>query len=177
MIWMTADHHFGHANLIRLVGRPFASVGDMDDFLVKRWNERVGPGDVVYHLGDFALGGPKMAERYFSALNGAVRLVPGGHDRRWLMGADGLRWKVEVLPPLVTLEFPKLGSGKRPQVVVLCHYAMRTWDRSHHGSWMLYGHSHGKLPGLGRSLDVGVDCNGFAPFSLDEVAGRMAAWR
>ena len=32
------------------------------------------------------------------------------------------------------------------QDIVLCHYAMRVWQKSHYGAWMLYGHSHGTLP-------------------------------
>jgi hypothetical protein len=32
------------------------------------------------------------------------------------------------------------------QPIVLCHYAMRVWNRSHHGAWHLYGHSRGNLP-------------------------------
>ncbi len=32
------------------------------------------------------------------------------------------------------------------QPIVICHYAMRVWNRSHHGAWHLYGHSHGNLP-------------------------------
>ena len=51
---------------------------------------------------------------------------------------------------------------------------MRVWDRSHYGSWHLFGHSHGALPGYGLSLDVGVDCTGFKPISLEQVAEKMA---
>lgn len=63
--------------------------------------------------------------------------------------------------------------GGYPQVIVLCHYALRVWDRSHYGSWHLFGHSHGHLPGLGLSLDIGVDCHGYRPLSLAEVADNM----
>ena len=55
----------------------------------------------------------------------------------------------------------------------MSHYAHRTWDKSHHGSLHLYGHSHGTLPGVGRSMDVGVDStdmnSDFTPFLLDDV--------
>jgi calcineurin-like phosphoesterase family protein len=37
----------------------------------------------------------------------------------------------------------------------------------------LYGHSHGRLPGNSMSLDVGVDCRGFAPVRLDDIRRRM----
>jgi len=71
------------------------------------------------------------------------------------------------------LEFPDLGDSQHPQVIVLCHYAMRAWDRSHYGSWHLYGHSHGTLPGYGLSFEVAVDCWDFRPVGLDVMAARM----
>jgi len=57
--------------------------------------------------------------------------------------------------------------------MVLCHYAMRSWPKSHYGAWHLYGHSHGKLPMLGRSMDIGVDTHDFYPYSLDEISCIM----
>ena len=50
--------------------------------------------------------------------------------------------------------------------IVLCHYAMRVWNKAHNGSLMLYGHSHDSLPGNSQSLDVGVDCWGMQPVAL-----------
>ena len=73
----------------------------------------------------------------------------------------------------MSLKLPGLGVGGYPQVIVLCHYALRVWDRAHYGSWHLYGHSHGQLPSLGLSLDVGVDCHGYRPLNLVEVGDRM----
>ncbi|HJQ13673.1 MAG TPA: hypothetical protein VJ830_02910, partial [Anaerolineales bacterium] len=58
--------------------------------------------------------------------------------------------------------------------IVLCHYSMQVWDRSSHGSWHLFGHSHGKLTGVGMSFDVGVDCTEFMPLSLQMIAFRIA---
>lgn len=56
---------------------------------------------------------------------------------------------------------------------MLSHYAMRVWNKSHHQSIHLYGHSHGTLPGFGRSMDVGVDTNNLYPYHLDEIIDRM----
>jgi hypothetical protein len=57
------------------------------------------------------------------------------------------------------------------QPVVISHYAMRVWNRSHHGAWQLYGHSHGNLPDTSTSLsmDVGVDTHDFRPWHFDEI--------
>lgn len=60
-------------------------------------------------------------------------------------------------------------NGRR---IILSHYAHRVWNKSHHGSYHLYGHSHGTidLKPYGRSMDVGVDTHPeFRPYSLAEV--------
>ena len=60
------------------------------------------------------------------------------------------------------------------QQLVLCHYAMRVWPGQHQGAIQLYGHSHGNLPGTATSCDVGVDCWGFAPVSIEDIKRRLA---
>jgi calcineurin-like phosphoesterase family protein len=61
-------------------------------------------------------------------------------------------------------------------LIVMCHYAMRVWNRSHRGAWMLYGHSHGSLPDDpgALSIDVGVDCHDYTPISHDDIGRIMA---
>ena len=173
--WFTADTHFGHANVIRYCDRPYNSLSEMDNALVANWNQVIRPNNVVYHLGDFTLRGQKQANAYFSRLNGRISVVPGGHDKRWASKKE-YRSKsghpVVILPPLITikLQIPRLSQS---QIIVLCHYAMRVWDRSHYGSWHLYGHSHCNLPKHLKSLDVGVDCWNYFPVSLEQVAGEI----
>ena len=174
-IWFTADHHFGHANIIGYTGRPFSSCEEMDEEMIRRWNIVVGRKDRVYHLGDFSLRSPAIAAVYWDRLAGHKFLVPGGHDR---LPKEPSQWPVEILPPLVTV------NVGRP--IVLCHYPMLSWDRSHYGVAHFHGHCHGTIgkvtprgdlqspPGQksGRRLDIGVDCWAFAPVSLD---GALAA--
>lgn len=174
MICLAADHHFSHDNIRRFTNRPFSSVEEMDSHLISAWNEAVGPDDTVYHLGDFTLG--RGAQRYLSCLNGHIKVVPGGHDKRWIRGRSQY-YNVEILPPLYTLEIPQEGK-KWPLVIVLCHYALRVWDRSHYNSWHCFGHSHGRLPPIGKQLDVGVDSAAkilgeYRPFSLVEIREIM----
>ena len=56
-VFFTSDTHFSHATIIKFCQRPFKDVSHMNDELVQRWNEVVGPDDIVFHLGDFAWGG------------------------------------------------------------------------------------------------------------------------
>src|ERR1700745_301785 len=63
------------------------------------------------------------------------------------------------------------------QLIVLCHYALRVWNRSNRGSWHLSGHSHGRLPQVANylSMDVGADTHDFCPWHFDEIKNRMSA--
>ena len=55
MIYYTADLHFHYALL--LPSRPFATVEEMDETLVKNWNTTVGSEDTVYLVGDIGWNG------------------------------------------------------------------------------------------------------------------------
>lgn len=180
--FFTSDTHFGHNNIIKYTQRPFANSREMDEAMIARWNEAVDERDTIYHLGDFSLSDAKFVEHIFPRLNGRIKVLGNHwhHDKRWIpQGFGKTRFvsaseiPVEILPPIVVLSFKHIRNKGRPQVIVLCHYAMAKWDRGHHGSWHLYGHSHGAYSNGGLSMDVGVDCNDFRPFSLEEVTERM----
>lgn len=120
----------------------------MNEFIIAQHNALVGKGDVVYHLGDFTFNG---RDRFLRRLKGSHVFLRGNHDHKRYKDPEVRYIKVE---------------GQR---IVLCHYAMRVWAESHYGSWQLYGHSHGTLPPVGKQLDVGVDTNGFKPYSFDDI--------
>lgn len=162
MMWFTSDTHFGHTKVIQYCSRPYATVDDMDDALIANWNGLVGLRDVVWHLGDFCFRtDPK---RYRDRLNGRIHLLWGNHDR-----------DRKALTPL----FDSVGDVHylryQGRKVFLSHYAHRTWPSSNHGSLHLFGHSHGDLASYGRSMDVGVDAQNYAPISIDAVIARLEA--
>jgi calcineurin-like phosphoesterase family protein len=171
--FFTSDTHFEDDYAISYFRRPFQSVEEMNAVMVERWNNMVTDDDMVYHLGDFTLKDLSHFTKWARQLNGNIRILPGSHDEPWLKDFVASE-KVQVLVPLVSLEFSEFGTAGQPQVIVLCHYSMQVWDRSNHGSWHLFGHSHGKLKGIGLSFDVGVDCTDFVPLSLDKVAEKMS---
>ena len=161
--WFTADTHFWHGGIIGLTGRPFASAEEMTEALIANWNARVAKGDWVYHLGDFAVRcGRERAQKTLNRLHGRKVLIRGNHDETRFATLEGWEEVHDLLPTTV--------EGQR---LVLCHYALRAWPGQHRGAWMLYGHSHGRLPGTRTSLDVGVDCWGYVPVSLAEIRQRL----
>ena len=54
-VFFTADTHYGHRAVVDYCHRPFVDEKEMDEAMIERWNAVVQPGDLVYHLGDFAL--------------------------------------------------------------------------------------------------------------------------
>ena len=158
--FFTADTHFGHENIIRYCDRPFSSVEDMDETMIENWNAVVGPGDHVWHVGDFAFS--DKPERYFRRLNGQKHLVLGNHDGARV---QGLGWA-----SVREMGFVRAGTTG----VWCCHYPMRTWPHAQHGAVHAFGHVHGALRDSRRSCDVGVDRWGFTPVTVEAMLARMA---
>ncbi|GAN46951.1 MULTISPECIES: metallophosphoesterase family protein [Methylobacterium] len=162
-LWFTADHHFGHANIIRFCHRPFADVAEMDEAMIERWNAVVEDRDEVWHLGDFAYRcGPNRQAEIFGRLHGrAIHLVRGNHDRG----------RTLALPWASVQHYAEIDANGR--LLVLFHYALRGWRGSRRGSLALHGHSHGALPNLPATCDVGVDVWNFRPVSLPEILRKI----
>jgi calcineurin-like phosphoesterase family protein len=195
--FFTSDTHLGHANIIKYANRPYYQPSDfdangewknfsikqqrareMDADLVKRWNSVVTNEDDVYHLGDFCFGDTGDAIGYINQLNfNKFYFIWGNHD-----SAMENLWKEYNKGGVANLQgrIIFLGNMKEIKVenqpIVLNHYAMRVWNRSHHGAWHLYGHSHGSLPDdpTSRSFDCGVDCHDLTPISFEQVSKLMA---
>ncbi len=82
-IWYTSDTHFNHKNILNLGdGRPFDTIEEHNETIVRNFNEVMGDDDLLVHLGDVALGPWPVGLSYVSRLPGVARcLVPGNHDR------------------------------------------------------------------------------------------------
>lgn len=79
-VFVIADTHFAHQNIIRYCNRPFATTEEMDAALIKNWNEMVSNHDVVIHLGDVGLGSKEYISNIIGKLHGKKILVMGNHD-------------------------------------------------------------------------------------------------
>jgi calcineurin-like phosphoesterase family protein len=157
MWFFTSDEHYNHSHIIKYCNRPFSSVEEMNEELIKRFNSKVKPQDVTIHAGDFSW---KDEKTFIECLNGTHIFLVGSHDH----------WLPDSAKHLYSGMFD---LGKDCQYIVVGHYAMRVWPRSHYNSWNLFGHSHGRLEPIGKQWDIGVDNNNFYPLSLDEITTIM----
>lgn len=73
-VFFTSDTHFNHTNIIRFCNRPFKDVSHMNETIISNWNRVVGPEDIVFHLGDFCLGGSTEWVNVLNRLNGKYTL-------------------------------------------------------------------------------------------------------
>jgi calcineurin-like phosphoesterase family protein len=175
--YFISDPHFGHKNIIKYANRPFTSVDEMDETIIKNWNGMIGKTDEVYLLGDVSLTNSERTNEILNELNGRLYLIKGNHEKS-VMSSKENRDRFEWIKDYYELKYEY--NGKR-NMIVMCHYAMRVWNKSHHGSYHLYGHSHDSLEyeQWGKSMDVGIDSAArifgeYRPFTFDEIDGILS---
>jgi calcineurin-like phosphoesterase family protein len=212
--FFTSDVHFLHANIIKYSARPFVKTCDKHDLfywettdaqklcqeckklsveyqtqeLIKRWNAKVGPNDLVYNFGDFIWTNDSNEWlEIFEQLNGKQRILVGNHDK-CIADKHGIAKTVETLDSNMC----KLLNGKlefiqnyheerfKNQWIVMFHFPIGSWHRQMYGAICTHGHTHGTYPYSwprsaqhGRIMDVGADCHDWAPVSLDEIHDIM----
>lgn len=163
----TRTSYFWHSKILEFSDRMnwFYSVQEMNERLIQNWNEFVKPGDLIYHLGDFAW---KDSEPILRRLNGQKFLIEGNHD------SDAKRFK-KYWAQITPMKYIKIGDKH----ITLNHFPMRSWNGSHFGYWHLHGHSHDNMKPYGKSFDIGVDTKQlpehkpFSPYSFDEIVAKM----
>lgn len=180
-IHFTSDTHFGHKNIVMGVTnwpeevrerscRKFETIEEMDEVLLERINETVKPGDTLYHLGDWSFGEFENVLAYRKRIRCRnVHLILGNHDHHIERNRAGIRGAFSSVTPYLEISYDK-------EHIIMCHYPFKTWNRGHHGSWMLHGHCHGNLSPdehNRKTLDVGIDTWDYRPYSFDEMKELM----
>ena len=142
MRYYIADLHFFHAALNdHMDYRGFASVEEMNEYMITKWNGKVRKNDDVIILGDLSWGNTEETNLLLKRLNGRLYLIQGNHD--WFlsnrdMDVSRFKW---IKP------YEELSDNKRK--VVLCHYPVmcdngqyRLDEKGNPKTYMLHGHVH-----------------------------------
>jgi calcineurin-like phosphoesterase family protein len=162
-IFLIADLHLGHANIIRYCSRPFlvSDVREMDHVLIKNWNYTISSQNYIYYLGDLRYGKDAVsALQYRQKLKGRITFIQGNHDDPEL-GAV----------PSVTLNYQGF-------TFLLVHdpaSAPKEFD-----GWIIHGHHHNNdlrhYPFIDfehRRINVCAEVIGYVPLSLTALCSIL----
>lgn len=179
--FLISDTHFGHEKTCTVFKRedgsplrPFASAEEMDEVMIRRWNDRVRPNDKVYHLGDVVINRKYL--HVLSRLNGDKVLIRGNHDI----------FKLEDY----TQYFRDVRGYDVKNGMILSHFPVHVESLGRFGV-NIHGHLHANRVKRMRGVDVKtgeilysdeidsryhsvcVEMTDFAPISLEEVYERI----
>ena len=176
-VFFVSDTHFGHTGVCRFVRndgvtklRPWDTAEEMDEFMVKAWNERVKPTDKVYHLGDVVIN--RKALGIMRRLNGDKVLIRGNHD---IFKDTDYRE-----------HFRELRAYHVMNGMILSHIPIHSESLGRFGV-NIHGHTHANrvmLPGFNGKItdivDVRYHCvcveqTDFAPILFEDVIKRIEA--
>lgn len=148
----------GHANIIKFCGRPFNSLEEMDNTIIKNFNSRIKDNDTIFHIGDFCFKIVEglTASDYISRLKGRHIFINGNHDNK---GRNGLKTHISKI---------YLHMGRKD--ICLVH-------KPNHADLdvplNLVGHVHEKwkikLVGNSILVNVGVDVWSYRPITFNEI--------
>jgi calcineurin-like phosphoesterase family protein len=175
MWYFSSDWHLGHENVIRFSKRPFSSVEQMDSAIIKNMISPLKRGDEFFFLGDLSWNIP-VGERFFYSL-------PEGVQFHWILGNhDYDKYLKPFEQYCASISTIKELKPAKDQLLVLCHYPMISFNKSHHNAWQLYGHHHRRPNGKdnlfpnfqGKRLNINLEFHDFKPLTLKDVEQHMA---
>lgn len=136
MNYFISDLHFYHENVIKFDKRPFNNVEEMNEILIKNWNEVVGRNDNIYVLGDFCWKTAQSQEynALLTRLKGHKHLIRGNHDPEHFSFEQQRYWA--SISDIKEIKYDK-------HHLILCHYPMPCFKADYNENcWMFYGHVH-----------------------------------
>lgn len=149
--FITSDSHFFHYGILEFEKRPFDTIEEMHEGLIKAWNSVVKKNDTVYHLGDFCFGTIHDWKSILEQLNGNIILIKGNHDKSKItkvLARDGFLKEYHPLGTLI----------KREGLLLhLSHYAMLLGARARNFS--IHGHLHSYETGYSNHINICIDGN------------------
>ncbi len=120
--------------------RPFATMDEMHNYMLSRWNAKITNGDTVYILGDVSMRGRCNALIALVAqLKGRKILIKGNHD-----DLSDLRYK-QLFNEITDYKEITDNFDGLAYKLVLSHFPILMWNGQHKGVIHLYGHTHNSV--------------------------------
>lgn len=219
--WLISDTHFDHNNILKYCGRTTymseqekkdyvrykeesvdfkvsdKSTNRMNHDIIGNINDRVGPKDILWHLGDWGFGDnwEKAVTEYRNRIVCEnIMFVFGNHD---YTDKRNLQCFSQCFDLVTVCIFQDGGfitgddvrwHWKKPgnTTITMCHYPLASWPRMERGTYHAYGHLHTNMeialnnfsPGR-KSVDVGVDniyklFGYYGPINLTQFKGLFS---
>jgi len=184
-VFFTSDPHFWHINVIKYDNRPFTTVEEMNETLIKNWNSVVKPGDVIHMVGDFGFMNMTEGTAITSRLNGFKILYLGNHDQHsnakylrmgfsMVLGEMVFRTNNKIFrishypykPSKLRQWWIKLKTGKN-YTKINKHSPIRNQE-----DWLLHGHTHSDSKLIDfkrREIHIGCYMWNYKPVSMEQI--------
>jgi calcineurin-like phosphoesterase family protein len=160
--FVISDTHFNHENIIQFCNRPFGSVGEMNECIIRNWNTVVNPDDTVYFLGDFS----RDNDGFLQELLGQKIFIRGNHDKQFSQFMYSYRKLIHRGISFLLIHDPGEVGRKR---------GIKT-----HKGWVIHGHLHNNEPLLyphfhpeNCSINVSVEMIDYTPVNLDTLCDTI----
>lgn len=186
-IWLTSDLHINHRSICRGVSlwddkagcRDFNNLDDMNLTLIDNINAVVQEDDILWHLGDFALGPKKLWPEFRLKIKCQnIYHIEGNHGADW--DKLGYKWFFKEIYGKQG-EYAIVHRKFHGQEFCMSHFPILSWDNKNRNAICVSGHSHGSMNKWisqhmpdSRLIDVGIDTHPeFRPYNVDEVIDIM----
>lgn len=156
-VFTISDLHLNHKNIIAYCNRPFniRNVLEMNTVLINNWNNVIKPDDLVFFVGDMALG---SSDKFIPKLNGHIFFIRGNHDKT--SDPDSLH--------------DSLGYSYKGIDFLFVHNPKDVPEEF--DGWVIHGHHHNNYPDTfpffnskRKRINVSAEMVRYTPVSLDYI--------
>ena len=175
-LFFTGDSHYNHKNIIKGTTvwkdientRNFDTIENMNNMIIDEINNKIGQNDILFHLGDWSFGHPSNVKWFRTKIHCKnIYLLIGNHDNNIRKNKDNIQSLFSSVQDYMEIRIDNIR-------IILMHYPIHSWAGKNKGSIHLFGHTHSKYGGSGKSLDVGIDnyfklFGSYSPFSYKEI--------
>ena len=174
MIYFISDTHFNHLNIIKYCNRHFNNVEEMNEAIIKNWNNIVSNEDTIYHLGDFALGTKESIKDIVNRLNGKKYLIRGNHDKWGVSTYESFGFivlknaQIEIDEYKLMLSHIPIPDSQIPKGFVNIHGHIH--DKKLYECIEKYEPSRYSIE---KHINISCDVTDFKPISLSEIFNRI----